>query len=663
MPEARKGAAATQWGEHIYVIGGVNAAGQATGRVDRYHPDTDTWDTMPALDVPRSNAAAVVWNNTLIVIGGHSDGDVILDGVEQFNPTTQEWTQFASLDEPREGLTALVIGETLYIIGGSGAAGQFFDTVQFYEPGDAEWENADDWQLDRARASFASINVMGSVYLMGGFNTFGPLGLVQRYKPDAGLTALASLVPARGGLAAAYVESGLYAIGGLTASNEIVTTVSVYDLDQDQWRPDAPLNTARTQFPAVAYDDVIYVFGGEIESEQVIGSVEAFISGSAPVANDDAFNTEEDVTLTINVVSNDSSPDGSALVITSYTKPAHGEIQEGNLPGNFVYTPDPNYFGLDQFTYTVSNAVGETSSATVSLTVAAVNDAPAFTSAPATAGLVNEMYEYEIRADDVDNTMLIIEADLFPGWLQFTDQNDGTALLMGTPGPTDEGKHQVVLRVSDGTALTEQAFEITVLSGAPGPPQPIAPVNDASGMPATIVLTWSGEGATSWDLQVSTDSLFNDLVYDVAGLIVQQVEIANLERLTTYYWHVRGSNSAGSSAWSTSFQFTTASNVSNEDVLPGYTFSVKPPYPNPFTSQVTVHVELPAHSIQPVYIAVYDIEGRVVDVVHNGHLPPGEHTVSWDGTTSSGVPVASGKYLIQVIQNTFQQSQSVVLVR
>ena len=664
MPEARKGAAAVVWGEHIYVIGGVNEAGEATERVDRYHPETDTWDTMPSLRIPRSNAAAVVWEGTLIVIGGHGDGDVILHDVEQYDPQTEQWSTFAALTEPREGLTAIVLDNRLYAIGGSGSAGQFFDSVVSYEAASAVWQDATDWQLDRARASFAALSVMDSVYLLGGFNTFGPLGLVQRYQPGSGLMPLAPLVPARGGLGAAYLDSRLYAIGGLTASNEVIASVAVYDVAENAWQLDASLNTARSQFPAVTYNGVIYVFGGEIADEQVIGSVEAFISGTAPVANDDTFITGEDVILTMNVISNDASPGGEALTITSYTKPLHGTIQEGNLPGNFVYTPDVNYFGPDQFTYTIRNIDGESSSATVSITVEAVNDPPVFTSMPTTAGLVDERYAYEVRADDVDNTLIFIEADLQPAWLQFTDQQNGTAILSGTPSTQDAGVHRVILRVNDGDASSEQSFEITVLAGVPTAPQLIAPSNAVNEVPGSVELRWESEGATAWDLQVATDSLFTELVEDIAGLVVKRFEVRELERLTTYYWRVRASNSAGSSDWSLPFQFTTVSNVSTEAIsLPERTFSLKTPYPNPFTSHVTLSFEVLDVAHQPIRVAIYTVEGRMVNVLHHGPLATGEHTVLWDGTDRSGMPVASGSYLIHIIHNQQQLSRSLVLVR
>ena len=45
-----------------------------------------------------------------------------------------------------------------------------------------------------------------------------------------------------------------------------------------------------------------------------------------------------------------------------------------NGDGSFVYTPNPDYSGPDQFTYEVSDAVGNTDTATVTITITPVND-------------------------------------------------------------------------------------------------------------------------------------------------------------------------------------------------------------------------------------------------------------------------------------------------
>ncbi len=90
---------------------------------------------------------------------------------------------------------------------------------------------------------------------------------------------------------------------------------------------------------------------------------------------DDTLTTDEDNAGTVNVLANDTF-EGSALV-TAVTQGANGSVSIG-AGGDVTYTPDPEYNGAESFTYTVT-AGGVTETATVNVTVGAVNDEPSFT--------------------------------------------------------------------------------------------------------------------------------------------------------------------------------------------------------------------------------------------------------------------------------------------
>ena len=73
-----------------------------------------------------------------------------------------------------------------------------------------------------------------------------------------------------------------------------------------------------------------------------------------PVAVDDiATATEDGSAITIDVLANDSDPEGEQLTLASATQPTNGSAIAEN--GRVTYTPDPGYYGSDQFTYTVSD--------------------------------------------------------------------------------------------------------------------------------------------------------------------------------------------------------------------------------------------------------------------------------------------------------------------
>ncbi|MBN2474395.1 MAG: tandem-95 repeat protein [Pirellulales bacterium] len=94
-------------------------------------------------------------------------------------------------------------------------------------------------------------------------------------------------------------------------------------------------------------------------------------TNTAPSAGNDQATTTRSQSVTINVVSNDSDPDGTiaASTLAIASGPAHGSVVV-NVNGTIRYTPDGSYLGVDTFRYTVKDDDGATSNqATVSVTV------------------------------------------------------------------------------------------------------------------------------------------------------------------------------------------------------------------------------------------------------------------------------------------------------
>ena len=77
-------------------------------------------------------------------------------------------------------------------------------------------------------------------------------------------------------------------------------------------------------------------------------------------------------------MNNDSDLNGFDIAVVAHTQPAHGTLVL-NADGSYTYTPEPDYYGSDSFTYTITNFNGRADTATVYLTVLPVNDAPGFT--------------------------------------------------------------------------------------------------------------------------------------------------------------------------------------------------------------------------------------------------------------------------------------------
>ena len=95
-----------------------------------------------------------------------------------------------------------------------------------------------------------------------------------------------------------------------------------------------------------------------------------------PVADDEAVNATEDTVLdNINVLTGDTSTIAAltAANIFSFTQAANGTVTK-NVNGTFKYTPNKNFSGTDNFTYTIKDAIGQTDTATVTITIDSVTD-------------------------------------------------------------------------------------------------------------------------------------------------------------------------------------------------------------------------------------------------------------------------------------------------
>jgi len=103
-----------------------------------------------------------------------------------------------------------------------------------------------------------------------------------------------------------------------------------------------------------------------------------------PVANDATASTNEDTTVTITLSGTDA--DGDSLTFSIVSGPANGSlgpiIPTGPTTATVDYTPNADYNGGDSFVYQANDGNGGTDNATVTITVAPVNDPPTFLAGP-----------------------------------------------------------------------------------------------------------------------------------------------------------------------------------------------------------------------------------------------------------------------------------------
>ncbi|MEN6418519.1 MAG: Ig-like domain-containing protein, partial [Clostridiaceae bacterium] len=229
-----------------------------------------------------------------------------------------------------------------------------------------------------------------------------------------------------------------------------------------------------------------------------------------PVAHDDAMSTEEDKAVTLNVLTNDTDQDpGDTLYFVEFTS------STDNLPGAFVtnangsltFTPNANYHGSFTIDYQMRDAGGLTDTATITVTVSALNDKP--TASKGTAS-TNEDTKKEIDVSSlITDEDIATDSDVLTITVGETDgPAHGTISISGkkisyTPDANWNGSDSLTFTATDKAGEAAKAeIDITVI-----------PVNDAPVAAADSISIDEDDIDTfdvlSNDTDVDTDTALN----------------------------------------------------------------------------------------------------------------------------------------------------------
>lgn len=127
--------------------------------------------------------------------------------------------------------------------------------------------------------------------------------------------------------------------------------------------------------------------------------IEVAPQDDAPIAQDDAVQVDEDSDTTFDARANDVEVDGESLTIVAVGAATSGAV---TFTGDTItYTPTADYCGPDTFTYDVQDDSGSVSTATVTVTVNCVNDAPVGNDDDAVA-LEGGTVRIDVLANDTD---------------------------------------------------------------------------------------------------------------------------------------------------------------------------------------------------------------------------------------------------------------------
>jgi VCBS repeat-containing protein len=197
----------------------------------------------------------------------------------------------------------------------------------------------------------------------------------------------------------------------------------------------------------------------------------------SPVANNDTYPVNEAGTLNINtfvtgVLNNDTDEESANTTLTAsvVTGPLHASAFTLNANGTFNYTHDGTDTGNDSFTYKVSDGNSFSNTATVSITVTALNDAPIITSANTANVPENTVSVLTVTSTDEEGNTVTYALTGGADQAKFTiNTNSGALSFLAAPNfevPTDANADNVYIvqvTANDGAGgLTPQTISVTV---------------------------------------------------------------------------------------------------------------------------------------------------------------------------------------------------------
>jgi hypothetical protein len=232
-----------------------------------------------------------------------------------------------------------------------------------------------------------------------------------------------------------------------------------------------------------------------------------------PVAVPDAYTTPENTELIIAApghLSNDSDPDGDSLFWLSFVAPENGSVTGAATDGQFTYTPDPGFSGIETISVTISDSNGNTATGQITVTVI-----PSAGDAPVAVADV-----YTIPQNSVLNVAAPghLENDFDPNgdpvfWLSFTVPENGTVTgaatdgqFTYTPDPGFSGIENISVTISDGNGNNASGI-ITILV-IPDQNRPPVAVPDSYTISENMILEVDAPGHLSNDTDADGDPIF-----------------------------------------------------------------------------------------------------------------------------------------------------------
>lgn len=252
----------------------------ATGASPTPRVQVGTWTALADLPQERTDAGVTVLDGLVYVAGGLGVGGS--DAFYQYDPATDAWTELAPLPRPRHHAPLAAYDGKVYLVGGFDnqtspvyVLGTPTNTVFVYDVASGTWKLGPSLPEPIAAHALATTDD-GVIHVFGGLRDDPIRATDTHLALDLSSGAWSSPPPLPSGrehLGAAYLDGVIYVAAGRGGRNG--AALEAYHLDREEWTtlPDAP--TGRSSVAVVAFQDQVYVLGGET-TDGTVAQVERF---------------------------------------------------------------------------------------------------------------------------------------------------------------------------------------------------------------------------------------------------------------------------------------------------------------------------------------------------------------------------------------------------
>jgi hypothetical protein len=292
--------------------------------------------------------------------------------------------------------------------------------------------------------------------------------------------------------------SGVMPVIEVKSSDDLTTSVIRFAVSTLQTDIQAIANGTASEETVASYSIDVLTYIAEdqnIEADEITPDITAI---------EDSATTSEDTSVTINVVLNDSYLTSAPISVSAGNGSNGTTTLAESSPEQIVYTPNADYNGTDTFSYTITQG-GKTSSADVTVTIEAVNDAPSIDTASTIQAAENQTAVATISVSDVDEDDLTLtiggtDADSF-------DLSTANVLTFKeAPDFETKSSYSITLSLTDGTETVTKDISVTVTN-----------VNDIAPEFTTEASFSAAENQTAIGSVVATDAEGDDVTFTVSG--------------------------------------------------------------------------------------------------------------------------------------------------